>query len=137
MSELRLLEVRDSPLSVDELLAVVADRSAGGTCVFIGTVRDHDHGVSVEALSYSAHPTAVDRLRDVAGRIAAEEDVIALAAVHRTGDLVVGDLAVVVAASAAHRADAFTACRRLIDELKQEVPVWKEQSLAEGGTEWL
>ena len=88
-------------------------------------------------LSYSSHPTAIDRLTDVATRIAGECDVVALAAVHRVGDLAVGDLAVVVAASAAHREEAFEAGRRLIDELKTEVPVWKHQTYVDGDATWV
>jgi molybdopterin synthase catalytic subunit len=137
MDAVRLLDIRDTALSLDEVYGAVTDVRAGGICVFIGTVRDHDAGRSVEALGYSSHPTALDNLRVVAERIAAEYDVIALAAVHRVGDLTVGDLAVVVAASAAHRADAFEACRRLIDELKTEVPVWKHQTFASGDAEWV
>lgn len=137
MTAVRLLDIRDTPLSLDEVYAAVTDPAAGGICVFVGTVRDHDEGKDVEALGYSSHPTALDRLRDVAERIAAQCDVVALAGVHRVGDLVVGDLAVIVAASAAHRADAFEACRRLIDELKTEVPVWKHQTFTSGDATWV
>ena len=137
MDAVRLLDIRDSALSLDEVYRAVTDARAGGICVFVGTVRDHDGGRSVEALGYSSHPTALDNLRVVAERIATECDVVALAAVHRVGDLAIGDLAVVVAASAAHRADAFEACRRLIDELKTEVPVWKHQTFASGDAEWV
>jgi molybdopterin synthase catalytic subunit len=137
MTAVRLLDIRETPLSLDEVYSAVTDASAGGICVFVGTVRDHDGGQGVSALGYSSHPTAIARLGEVAGRIATECDVIALAAVHRVGDLVVGDLAVVVAASAAHRADAFEACRRLIDELKTDVPVWKHQTFVTGDVEWV
>lgn len=137
MDPVRLLDIRDTPLSLDEVYAAVSDPAAGGICVFVGTVRDHDEGRDVAALGYSSHPTAPARLRAVADRIAAECDVVALAGVHRVGDLVVGDLAVVVAASAAHRADAFEACRRLIDELKTDVPVWKHQTYASGDAAWV
>ena len=137
MTIVRLLDIRESPLSLDEVYDSVADPSAGGTCLFIGTVRDHDGGDQVSDLSYSSHPSALDRLRDVAERIGAEEDVVALAATHRIGDLAVGDLAVVVGASAGHRPAAFAACRRLIDELKLEVPVWKQQTFASGDQAWL
>ena len=137
MTAVRLVDIRDTPLSLDEVYAAVSDPSAGGICVFVGTVRDHDGGQAVSALGYSSHPTAVDRLRDVAERIAGECDVVALAGVHRIGDLDIGDLAVVVGASAAHRADAFEACRRLIDELKTDVPVWKQQTFASGDAEWV
>ncbi len=137
MGIVRLLDIRDAPLSLDEVFASVSDPSAGGTCLFVGTVRDHDQGDQVSDLSYSSHPTALERLRDVAERIGAEEDVVALSATHRIGDLAVGDLAVVVGASAGHRPAAFTACRRLIDELKLEVPVWKQQTFASGDQAWL
>lgn len=137
MTAVRLIDIRETPLSLDEVYGAVTDPTAGGICLFIGTVRDHDVGQAVSALGYSSHPTAVKRLRDVADRIAAECDVTALAAVHRVGDLAIGDLAVVVGASAAHRADAFEACRRLIDELKTDVPVWKHQTFVSGEAEWV
>lgn len=137
MTAVRLLDIRDTALSLDEAYAAVTDPSAGGVCVFVGTVRDHDEGAAVSALGYSSHPTALDNLRVVAERISAECDIVALAAVHRVGDLAVGDLAVVVAASAAHRADAFEACRRLIDELKTDVPIWKQQTFASGSSAWV
>lgn len=137
MTAVRLVDIRDTPLSLDEVYGAVTDPAAGGICLFVGTVRDHDGGQAVSALGYSSHPTAVARLHDVAERIATECDVIALAGVHRVGDLAIGDLAVVVGASAAHRADAFAACRRLIDELKTDVPVWKHQTFVSGDAEWV
>lgn len=137
MTAVRLVDIRETPLSLDEVHAAVSDPTAGGICLFVGTVRDHDGGQAVSALGYSSHPTAVARLREVAERIAGECDVVALAGVHRVGDLAIGDLAVVVGASAAHRADAFEACRRLIDELKADVPVWKHQTFASGDAEWV
>jgi molybdopterin synthase catalytic subunit len=133
----RLVSLRSTDLSVDEVLAAVQDPAAGGHAVFIGTVRDHDGGRDVLDLSYSAHTSAPLTMRQVALRIAATEGVCAVAAVHRVGDLRVGDLAVVVAVSAAHREDAFAACRRLIDDIKAEVPIWKHQAFADGGTEWV
>jgi molybdopterin synthase catalytic subunit len=134
---IRLLDITAEPLSVDAVLAAVADPAAGGTSVFVGTVRDHDHAQAVRGLHYEAHPDALKQLRTVAERVAAEEAVTALAAVHRTGDLAIGDLAVVVAVASAHRDGAFVACRRLIDELKAEVPIWKHQAFADGTTEWV
>ena len=137
MNVIRLVELRDTPLSVDEVLAAVADSGAGGTAMFVGTVRDEDHRRAVTGLGYSAHPQAVDRLRVVMEKIAADFDVRAIAAVHRVGDLEVGDLAVVVAAACPHRDQAFAACRTLIDDLKAEVPIWKHQVFADGGNEWV
>ncbi|MEU9606080.1 molybdenum cofactor biosynthesis protein MoaE [Streptomyces sp. NPDC048057] len=134
---LRLLAVRDSPLSVDEVFRAVGDDAAGGTALFVGTVRNHDGGADVAALGYSAHPTAEEELRRVAEKVAADFPVRAMAAVHRVGDLAVGDLAVIVAVSCPHRADAFDACRRLIDDLKREVPIWKHQTFSDGTEEWV
>lgn len=137
MSIVRLVDIREAALSLDEVYSAVIDPAAGGTCLFIGSVRDHDGGQGVSALGYSSHPSAVARLREVADRIAAECGVTAMAAVHRVGDLSIGDLAVIVAASAAHRDEAFEACRRLIDELKTDVPVWKHQTFTSGESEWV
>lgn len=137
MSVIRLAEIRDTPLSVDEVLAAVADPAAGGTALFVGTVRDHDHRRAVTELGYTAHPQAEDRLRVVIEKVVAEYDVRAVAAVHRVGDLAVGDLAVIVAVACPHRAEAFTACRTLIDDLKADVPIWKHQVFADGGDEWV
>jgi molybdopterin synthase catalytic subunit len=137
VNAIRLAEIRDAPLSVDEVLAAVADSSAGGTALFVGTVRDEDHRRAVTGLGYTAHPQAEDRLRVVMEKVVAEHDVRAIAAVHRVGDLAVGDLAVVVAAACPHRDQAFAACRMLIDDLKAEVPIWKHQVFADGGDEWV
>lgn len=134
---IRLLAIRDTPLSLDEVFQAVGDDAAGGTALFVGTVRNHDGGADVDALGYSGHPTAEAELRRVAEKVVADFPVRALAAVHRVGDLVVGDLAVVVAVSCPHRAEAFAACRRLIDDLKHEVPIWKHQRFSDGTEEWV
>ncbi|NGO67390.1 molybdenum cofactor biosynthesis protein MoaE [Streptomyces boncukensis] len=133
----RLLGIRDTPLSLDEVFAAVGDSAAGGTALFVGTVRDHDGGSDVARLGYSSHPSAEAELRRVAEKVAADYPVRALAAVHRVGDLSVGDLAVVAAVSCAHRAEAFDACRRLVDDLKREVPIWKHQLFQDGTEEWV
>jgi len=133
----RLLDVRDQPLDVGEIVAAVSAPGAGGLNVFVGAVRDHDHGQGVVRLEYTAHPSALERLAEVAAEVAAEFDAIALAAVHRTGTLEVGDLAVVSAVSAAHRDQAFAASRALIDRLKERVPIWKHQVFADGSEEWV
>ena len=137
MSVLRLLALRDTPLDVAEVLAAVADPSAGGVVSFTGLVRDHDGGRRVRELEYVAHPDALAALQAVAEAVAADLPVHGLAAVHRTGLLEIGDVAVVVAASAAHRGQAFQAARRLIDDLKANVPVWKRQVFDDGEQEWV
>jgi len=134
---IRLLALRETALSVDEVLAAVADSAAGGTALFVGTVRDHDGGRSVTRLGYSAHPSAGSVLRDVAEKIISDYPVVALAAVHRVGELAIGDPAVVVAVACPHRAEAFAACRQLIDDLKETVPIWKHQLFVDGSDEWV
>jgi molybdopterin synthase catalytic subunit len=137
VTAVRLLALRDAPLDVAEVLAAVDDARAGGVVSFTGVVRASDGGRDVVELEYEAHPGAEQALRAVADRVVAEVDVIAVAAVHRTGLLAVGEVAVVVAASAAHREQAFEGARRLIDDLKREVPVWKRQVFADGDQEWV
>ena len=135
--QVRLAAVRETPLSVEEVLAAVAEAAVGGVTLFVGTVRDHDASRAVTALEYSAHPTALDRLRDVVEAVAARHPGVVLAAVHRVGRLAIGDAAVVVAAAAAHRGEAFEASRELIDDLKATVPIWKHQLFADGTQEWV
>jgi molybdopterin synthase catalytic subunit len=133
----REASVSAEPLSVDRLLAQVRDPGVGGIALFVGVVRDHDHGAAVTSLDYTAHPSAVAALAACAEQTAAAYDVTTVAVSHRTGHLEVGDLAVVVAVGAAHRQAALEACRHLIDTLKAEVPIWKEQALTDGTTEWV
>ena len=134
---IRLLDLRETALDPAEVLAAVDDPAAGGVNLFVGVVRDHDHGETVDHLEYSAHPTALQRLEEVAAGVVEEFEVIALAAVHRTGHLEVGDIAVVVAVSAAHRGQAYDASRALIDRLKATLPVWKHQVFGDGREEWV
>jgi molybdopterin synthase catalytic subunit len=133
----RLAELRDAPLSVDEVVEAVRDPAAGGLVVFIGTVRDTDGDRSVDRLDYEAHPSAAARLAEIAGAVAARYPTVAVAATHRVGKLAIGDIAVVVAASCPHRGEAFDAARDLIDELKATVPIWKHQLFSDGGEEWV
>ncbi|QGN32211.1 molybdenum cofactor biosynthesis protein MoaE [Microlunatus sp. Gsoil 973] len=150
--KVRVARLVDEPLSVDRVLAAIRDPAIGGIVVFIGAVRDHDRPAgtdpagadddtdaerAVTSLDYTAHPLALDRLQEVAGRAAAVDGVHAVAVEHRVGHLEVGDLAVVIAVGAAHRAEAFTGCRQLIDELKSGVPIWKEQTFIDGVSEWV
>jgi molybdopterin synthase catalytic subunit len=134
---IRLVDVRDTPLSVDEVLAAVDDPGAGGVVSFTGLVRASDGGRDVTTLEYSAHPTAVAQMTAVAEAVVADLPVVAVAAVHRVGLLQIGDVAVVVAASAAHRDQAFAAARRLIDDVKASVPIWKHQVFGDGSEEWV
>lgn len=132
----RLFAIRETPLSLDECFAAVQRPGAGGVVLFVGTVRDHSAGQLVTALEYQAYaPMAEKELSAIAEEIEASLDV-RLACTHRVGALKVGDLAVICAASAPHRGEAFTACQQLIDRLKARVPVWKREH-GEAGPYWV
>ena len=133
----RLVDLRAEPLDVTEVVEALEDEQAGGLTLFVGRVRDHDHGQAVDGLDYTAHPSALDRLHEVCRRVAQEHDVTGVAAVHRVGTLAIGDVAVVVATTAGHRGEAFAASRDLIDTLKAEVPIWKHQRFSDGSDEWV
>jgi len=130
--------VRGEPLSVDEAISVVSHPAAGGIAVFIGVVRDHADGKAVAQLDYEAHETLAEReLAKVAGEVLAQHAGVRVCAVHRTGSLRVGERAVVVAASAPHRAEAFAACRMLIELIKERVPIWKKEWGVDGAAGWV
>src|SRR4051812_8048838 len=129
-------EVTDAVIDRAALETFVLSSADGALVVFEGVIRDHDHGASVEALDYSAHPDAQAFLAGVC-RDVAESSGLFVAAAHRIGSLVVGDVALVAAVAAPHRADAFATCALLIDRIKAEVPIWKRQHLAGGATEWV
>ena len=132
------IRVSAEPLSVDEALASVADPGAGGTCVFVGTVRDHSDAGDVTGLRYEAwNELAVKRLEELADEMLEKWPLRKVAILHRTGDLAIGEASVVIACSAPHRADAFDACRHGIERLKQDVPIWKKEALVSGESHWV
>jgi molybdopterin synthase catalytic subunit len=132
-----LVEVGDRKLDLAAHEAAVADPRAGAVVSFQGVVRDHDHGKGVTLLEYEGHPTAEAVLREVAEEIAADPHVYAVAVSHRVGVLQIGDVALVAAVSTAHRAAAFAACGRLVDEAKARLPIWKRQVFTDGSDEWV
>ena len=134
---MRLVDLRETPLDVSEVVAALDDDASGGLTLFVGRVRDHDGGKGVDGLDYSAHPTALEKMREICEQVAATYDVHGIAAVHRVGTLAIGDIAVIVATTTAHRGEAFDASRALIDTLKAEVPIWKHQRFADGSDEWV
>jgi molybdopterin synthase catalytic subunit len=128
-----LVALRATPLSVDETLAHVRHAGAGAVCTFLGMVRDHNDGRPVVRLEYEAYASmAIAEMARIAEEIAAETPGVRLAVVHRTGSLAVGDVAVVCAASAPHRGEAYAACRALIDRVKARVPIWKREHGPDG-----
>jgi len=131
-------ELTEQTIELAEHEALVAHESAGAVVGFAGVVRDHDGGRTVTRLEYSAHPTAQQTLADVAAEIAADcQGVRAIAVSHRIGTLRIGDAALVAAVSADHRGAAFETCARLVDTVKERLPVWKHQFFADGSEEWV
>jgi molybdopterin synthase catalytic subunit len=128
----RLATISSHALDAAAIEALVLTPADGALVTFRGVVRDHDHGAAVTALDYRAHPDAEAFLAACVERIG-----LPAAAAHRVGSLVVGDVALVAVVAAAHRAEAFEACARLVDAIKAEVPIWKRQHLADGVTEWV
>ncbi len=130
--------VQSEPLSLDAALDVVADPRAGAVAVFIGIVREHDGGQDgVTQLDYSAHPEASASLRALVEAVAARPGVCGVVAVHREGELAVGDRAVICVVSAEHRAQAFEGAREVIEECKARVPIWKRQHFTTGEHTWV
>jgi molybdopterin synthase catalytic subunit len=125
------------PLDLGTLLAQVNSPAHGGTASFLGTVRDHHGGREVMGLEYSAYAPMAEA---ECARIVAEAQSrwpVAVALQHRVGTLEIGDAAVAVAVAAAHRDEAFLACRYVIEELKRRVPIWKREVFADGSVEWV
>jgi molybdopterin synthase catalytic subunit len=138
MAETTLLRVGAGVVDPQEALAFVADDAAGGTCVFVGTVRDHSDAGNVTGLDYEAWDELAERrLGEIAEEMRERWPVRRVALLHRTGALGVGDVSVVVACSAPHRSDAFEACRHGIERIKEDVPIWKKESLTTGESEWV
>lgn len=126
-----------APLSPERALASVAHPGAGGVVTFIGNVRDHSRGHAIDHLEYEAYaPMALRVMQQIGAAIEAETPGARVAIHHRLGVLQIGEAAVIVAASAAHRAEAFSACRAAIERLKQDVPIWKRE-VAVDGTTWV
>lgn len=138
MTEVLRAVLSESPISLTEHEELVRGDAAGAVVGFSGIVRNHDGGRSVLRLEYSAHPLAEQTLTEVLTEVAATSaGVRAIAASHRIGSLAIGDAALVAAVSADHRSAAFETCARLVDAIKEQLPVWKHQFFTDGSDEWV
>ncbi len=136
-----LAEVRDAPVAAAELLELVARPDAGAVALFVGTVRDHDPQAvgPVVGLDYTCHPSAPERIGEIVTAVLLDADPggeCAVAAVHRIGHLRVGENAFVVAVSCPHRKPAFAVCEQVVEQVKAQLPVWKQQFEADGSYRW-
>lgn len=141
MTRLPVAWISPDPVDPAELLAIVSRPDAGAAVLFVGVVRDHDPQANgrVVALDYSAHPSASDRIGEIvasAVSVSDPEGRTMVAAVHRIGHLGVGDNAFVVAVSAPHRGQAFAVCEHVVEQVKAQLPVWKQQFEADGSYRW-
>jgi molybdopterin synthase catalytic subunit len=128
----------DVPLDIPSLRAQVLDPRAGGYASFEGWVRNHHAGRAVDGLDYEAYAALAEREGErILAEAKARFDVVGACCAHRVGSLAIGDLAVWVGVSAAHRGAAFDACRYIIDEVKRRVPIWKREHYREGDADWL
>ena len=125
-----------SELLADAKAATRTD-AMGAVVIFEGVVRDHDGGSRVASLTYTAHPSADAVMKQVGNTVVVKHPRARLWSAHRTGALAIGDIAFLVVAAAAHRHDAFHACSDLADAVKAQVPIWKQQQLLTGETEWV
>ncbi|UTM38011.1 molybdenum cofactor biosynthesis protein MoaE [Rhodococcus pyridinivorans] len=131
-----LASISAEPLNVAAVEAAVAGPECGAVVLFSGVVRNHDGGQPVSSLDYAAHPDAQIFLRRCCERVSTESK-LSVAAVHRVGSLTIGELALVAAVAAPHRADAFAACSLLVERIKSEVPIWKRQHFVDGASGWV
>jgi molybdopterin synthase catalytic subunit len=131
-------ELTRDPIPVDRLLAAVARPDCGAVALFLGATRDHHQGRKVERLSYEAYePMALTALESLERATVERFEVADCRIVHRLGDVPIAEASVAVVVAAGHRGPAFEACRWAMDELKRTVPIWKKESYAEGGEEWV
>jgi molybdopterin synthase catalytic subunit len=136
-SVVSVARISERTILLEDAVRAVTVSDAGAVVIFSGIVRNHDGGRTVVLLEYEAHPSASTVLESVARAVAADFDGVHIAIEHRTGVLEIGELALACAVSSAHRADAFAACARLIDEVKLQVPIWKRQHFSDGTIEWV
>lgn len=127
----------DQKISLSNFIAQVESSQAGAVATFSGNVRSVDHGKEVTRLSYEIHPSTEQVLNEVVRDVTSRHDVISVAVGHRYGEIAIGESALIVAISAAHRGEAFLACSEMVDEVKARIPIWKHQVFADGTDEWV
>jgi molybdopterin synthase catalytic subunit len=128
----------EQPIRLDPLIDQVRAPDRGGIAIFLGQVRDHHQGKGVLGLDYSAYGEMAERVTgEIVNEVVSRGSRVGVVVQHRVGALAIGDVAVAVVAAAPHRAEAFDACRHVIEELKKRVPVWKKEMFVDGTVEWV
>lgn len=132
----RFAAVQETPLDPVTLTGLVDDPRAGAVVTFCGVVRNHDGGREVASLSYSGHPSATEVIQGVAEEFQGREGVHAVAVAHRTGELEIGDVALLAVVAASHRAQGYRCLEDLVNRVKESVPIWKHQRYTDGTADW-
>jgi molybdopterin synthase catalytic subunit len=130
-------QITDSPISAKDIGQAMKNVAAGATVFFSGDVRDNDGDREVKSLTYEIHPSAPQVIEELARKVAAKHDILAMAVAHRYGEIAIGESAFVAVVTAKHRAPAFAACQEIVDVVKEELPIWKHQVFADGTSEWV
>ena len=128
--------ITEDPLDAAALINSARRDTCGAVASFIGAVRNHDGGESVDAIEYSSHPSSPQILREIVSEMRDRPGVHCIVAWHRVGRLEIGDDALVVAVAAEHRAQAFRAVETIVEDVKAKLPIWKKQELSDGSHNW-
>ena len=128
--------ITEDPLDAAALVNSARRDTCGAVASFIGVVRNHDGGESVDAIEYSSHPSSPQILREIVSERRDRPGVHCIVAWHRVGRLEIGDDAMVVAVAAEHRAQAFRAVETIVEDVKAKLPIWKKQELSDGSHNW-
>jgi len=137
MVQIMRAEVTTAVINVFELASLIRDESCGAIVTFSGDVRNHDCGKEVESLTYEIHPSAPEKLAEITQSVAEKFQIQKVAIAHRFGEIPIGQTAFAVAVSAHHRESAFNACSALVNEVKEQLPIWKHQVFKDGSDEWV
>ncbi len=133
-----MMRITRAPIRLEEFLSAAPASSCGASASFVGFVRDHDHGRRVVRLHYECYPSMAEKtLEEILAETKRRWPVDEVRVLHRIGTLEVGEAAVAIAVSSAHRAEAFQACRFVIEEIKRKVPIWKKEIFENGSGEWI
>lgn len=132
-----MIHITADPINLSKILSDVKDKSAGGTVLFVGSVRDHNDTGPVSKIHYEAYQEmAEDKINEIEREVRKKWNIQRFVAIHRIGNLKVKEISVAVAASAEHRREAFEACKYGIDKIKTNVPIWKKE-ISESGESWV
>jgi molybdopterin synthase catalytic subunit len=132
-----MISITKDPIDLCNIMVATKDKSAGGQVLFIGSVRDHNENGSVSEIYYEAYKEMAEtKMAEIENEVMKKWPIKKFVAIHRVGNLKIGEASVAVGVSSEHRKEAFEACKYAIDEIKTRVPIWKKE-LSESGVAWV